>query len=130
MYNCDFVCYIQMNCFKIGGRPHTPFIDNEWFVSKNKQAYCVYFNILLWGPRLWITRNNGWLCNMLISSVFTLISLLALGIGSVLNGLEIWLIVFHSPKGMRVYSQILLQISAADILTLIITPLNQPVSDS
>ena len=23
-----------MNCFKIGGRPHTPFIDNEWFVSK------------------------------------------------------------------------------------------------
>ena len=66
---------------------------------------------------------------MLISGIITLITLITFAIGGLLNGLEIWLIVFHSPKGMRVYRQILLQISAADVLTLVIALLTQPVSD-
>ena len=65
---------------------------------------------------------------MLISGIITLITLVTFAIGGLLNGLEIWLIVFHSPKGMRVYRQILLQISAADVLTLVIALLTQPVS--
>ena len=66
---------------------------------------------------------------MLISGIITLITLVTFAIGGLLNGLEIWLIVFHSPKGMRVYRQILLQISTTDVLTLVIALLTQPVSD-
>lgn len=48
--------------------------------------------------------------------------------GILLNGFEAWMIVRHSPSEMRVYSQILLQICAIDILTLIIGPITQPVN--
>ena len=65
---------------------------------------------------------------MSILIVYTSIVLSLLVIGGLLNGLEVWLIVFHSPKEMRVYSRILLQISTADVLTLVLDPLIRPVS--
>ena len=48
-------------------------------------------------------------------------------IGVLLNGFEAWMIVRHSPSEMRVYSQILLQICAIDIIALVIGPITQPV---
>ena len=65
---------------------------------------------------------------MPISSQFDWISLLLLAFGGLLNGFEAWLIVQHSPGEMRVYSQILLQICAVDALTLILSPIIQPVN--
>ena len=55
-----------------------------------------------------------------------LVSLLV--IGSCLNALEVWLILCHSPKEMQIYSRILLQMSAADVLTLVLNPLTLSVS--
>ena len=64
---------------------------------------------------------------MSISSQLDCISLVMLAIGGLLNGFEAWLIVHHSPSEMRVYSQILLQICAVDVLILVLTPIVQPV---
>ena len=67
-------------------------------------------------------------CLMSISSLIAWSTLVPLVIGALLNGLEVWLIIYHSPSEMRVYSQILLQICAVDVLTLVLIPFNQPVN--
>lgn len=67
---------------------------------------------------------------MLFSSLYALATYVVLGVGGALNLLELWLIVLYSPAEMRVYRKILVQILAVDVLTLIIGPLTQPVSDS
>lgn len=66
---------------------------------------------------------------MTISNLYTWATLVGLSVGGALLTLEVWLIVHHSPVEMRVYRQILLQISAQDFLPLIIAPLTQPVSN-
>lgn len=68
------------------------------------------------------------ICKMQIASAYASVVLSLLVIGGCLNGLELWLIVWHSPKEMHIYSQILLQISAADLLTLLLDPFILPVS--
>ena len=66
---------------------------------------------------------------MTVSNLYTWATLVGLCAGVALLTLEVWLIVHHSPVEMRVYRQILLQISALDFLPLIIAPLTQPVSN-
>jgi len=53
----------------------------------------------------------------------------ALVSGYVLNGLAIVLIVWRTPKEMRVYSRILLQTCVIDLLMLATTALVQPVKE-
>ena len=65
---------------------------------------------------------------MSISSQFDWITLLLLALGGLLNGFEAWLIVQHSPAEMRIYRQILFQICAVDVLTLILGPIILPVN--
>lgn len=62
-----------------------------------------------------------------ISGLIAWSTLVPFVIGGLLNSFETWLILFHSPREMRVYSQILLQICAVDVLTLALVPLTQPV---
>ena len=65
----------------------------------------------------------------IIRLVHSVNAMAALVSGSVLNGLAIALIVWRTPKEMRVYSRILLQTCGIDLLLLTVNLVTQPVGN-
>jgi hypothetical protein len=59
---------------------------------------------------------------------FEINSKLSLIIGGFMNILLIWLVCKRTPKEMRIYSKILLQVCFSDLANLIVNDLVQPVS--